>query len=66
MTEKEPQMLTTTQAAERLGVTRPAIQKLIETNRIPAKRFGRYWVLSAKDVDEYARTRKVGRPAKHA
>lgn len=47
-------LLTTTQAAERLGLSRGRVQVLIRTGRLAAKRVGRDWILSAADVDDFA------------
>lgn len=45
--------LSVTQAAERKGVTRSAIQQAIEGERLRALRVGSRYILKACDVDAY-------------
>jgi len=56
--------LTTTQAAEILGITRHAVIALIRRGSLKAEKFGISWIIKEKDL-ESVRNRKVGRPRKH-
>ena len=56
--------ITTTQAAERLGITRHAVIALIRRGSLKAEKFGPTWIIKEKDL-ESVRNRKVGRPRKH-
>ena len=56
-------VLTTTQAAERLGVTPRRVAALITAGRLPANQFGGSWMIQEADLALVA-DRKVGRPAK--
>lgn len=58
------QYLTTTQAAERLGITSRRVVALINAGRLPAARLGRDWMIRERDLDA-VRDRKPGRPATH-
>lgn len=65
MTEKEPQMLTSEQAAEMLGVTVSRVDKLAKEGRFKgARKLGRDWRIPRKAVEEHKATRKTGRPAR--
>jgi excisionase family DNA binding protein len=55
-------MITTTDAAKRLKVTRRRVVALIQASRLPAQKLGRDWVIEEKDL-ERVRVRKPGRPA---
>lgn len=55
--------VTTTQAAERLGITRHAVIALIKRGSLKAEKFGKSWIIRVKDL-ESVRNRKVGRPRK--
>ncbi|MBN1430481.1 MAG: helix-turn-helix domain-containing protein [Anaerolineae bacterium] len=55
--------ITTTQAAERLGITRHAVIALIKRGSLPADKFGTAWIIREKDLEK-VRNRKVGRPRK--
>lgn len=50
-------LLTTTQAAERLGISRYRVHQLIKEGRLPAVRFGPVW-----QIDEEAVEAVRGRP----
>ena len=54
-------MLTTRDAAERLGVTVRRVQALIKAGRLPATRIGRDWLI-APDALAAVAERKPGRP----
>lgn len=56
-------MLTTTQAADILGIKQARVRQLILANRLPAKKHGRDWIIRERDL-ELVRIRKVGRPRK--
>lgn len=53
--------LTTTEAAERLGVTREHVTVLIRRGLLPAVRFGRDWQIDPDDLAALPE-RKLGRP----
>lgn len=54
-------LLTTAQAAKRLGVNASRIRQLIAAGRIIATKAGRDWMIAAKELDGYERG-KGGRP----
>lgn len=56
-------MLTTKQAAERLGITPRRVLALIATGRLSAERIGRDWLIRPADLDA-VRVRTAGRPRK--
>jgi excisionase family DNA binding protein len=56
-------IITTTEAARRLGVTPTRVRALIEAKRLKAFKYGREWLIDPKDL-EAVRVRKVGRPRK--
>ena len=56
-------LLTTTQAADILGVKQARVRQLILAGRLPAKKHGRDWIIRERDL-ELVRVRKVGRPRK--
>lgn len=56
--------LTTKEAAEKLNVKVRQVQALIESGRLPARRFGRAWVVNEKDLDLVKERKKTGRPKK--
>ena len=56
--------ITTTEAAERLGVTRSYINKLLKQGRLPgAYQRGRAWIIPEEAIDNIV-PRKMGRPRK--
>lgn len=56
-------MLTTTEAAALLGVTRRRVQELIRLGTLKAEKFGRDWQVDQASVEAYqASERKAGRP----
>jgi excisionase family DNA binding protein len=57
------ELLTTPEAAKRLGVTVARVQKLIWEGRLPAQKFGRDYVIKEDDLKLVA-DRKPGRPPK--
>jgi len=56
-------MLTTKDAAERLGISVRRVHALIEAKRLPAQKFGRDYVIKEKDL-QFVKDRKPGRPRK--
>lgn len=58
-------LLTTQQAAERLGISQPRIYQLISEGRLPAQKIGRDYLIDEKDL-KLVENRKVGRPPKKA
>jgi excisionase family DNA binding protein len=56
-------LLTTPEAAERLGITVARVQQLIWKGRLPAQKIGRDYVISEDDLKLVAE-RKPGRPGK--
>jgi excisionase family DNA binding protein len=56
-------MLTTEQAADRLGVTPARVRVLIREGRLPAQSFGRAHMINEDDL-KFVENRKPGRPPK--
>jgi excisionase family DNA binding protein len=56
-------LITTAQAAERLGISVRRVQELINSKRLPAQQFGRTYVVNEEDL-KLVENRKVGRPPK--
>lgn len=56
-------MITTKDAAEKLGVSMRRITALIKDGRLPSQQIGREHLIKESDL-ELVRERKVGRPAK--
>ncbi|HZT34774.1 MAG TPA: helix-turn-helix domain-containing protein [Nitrososphaera sp.] len=56
-------LLTTTEAAERLGISTPRVRQLVLENRLPAQKLGRDLFIDEKDL-KLVEARKVGRPRK--
>lgn len=56
-------LLTTRQAAERLGISIPRVHQLISEGRLPAEKVGRDYVIREEDL-RHVEGRKVGRPPK--
>ncbi len=55
--------MTVPEAAERLGVTPRRVLALIHAGRLPAKQYGRDWIIREDDLD-IVTERKPGRPPK--
>jgi excisionase family DNA binding protein len=55
--------LTTSEAAERLGVTVRRVNDLITSGRLPAERFGQAYMIREGDL-KLVENRKPGRPRK--
>ena len=58
-------MITTREAAERLGVTMKRVQAMIRDERLPAEKMGRDYIIKERDLKLVA-DRKPGRPPKAA
>jgi excisionase family DNA binding protein len=56
-------IISTTEAAKRLGVTADRVRKMIEAKRLKATKLGNVWLIDPKDL-EAVKDRKVGRPRK--
>lgn len=56
-------LLTTSEVAERLGVTAKRVQAMIRDGRLPAEKLGRDYVIKEQDLNIVA-DRKPGRPPK--
>jgi excisionase family DNA binding protein len=58
-------LLTTAQAAERVGIDSSRIRRYIKAGRLPATLYGKTWLIRASDLPLIAE-RKPGRPRKAA
>ena len=56
-------IISTTEAARRLGVTANRVRVLIRAKRLKAIKVGHEWLIDPKDLDT-VKERKVGRPRK--
>ena len=56
-------IISTTEAARRLGVTANRVRAMIRAKRLKAMKVGHEWLIDPKDLDA-VRERKVGRPRK--
>jgi len=59
--KRNMKLLTTEEAAERLGVTKRRVQAMIRDGRLPAEKMGRDWFIREEDLAIVA-DRKPGRP----
>jgi excisionase family DNA binding protein len=57
------ELLTTKQAAERLGISEGRVRTLIIAGRLPAEKFGKAHMIREQDL-KLVSDRKPGRPAK--
>lgn len=55
-------MITTAQAATKLGISARRVLELIQSGRLPAKPFGRTYAVEEKDLAK-VKDRKPGRPS---
>jgi excisionase family DNA binding protein len=60
------ELLTTAEVAKRLGLTLRAVQKMIEGDRLEAKKIGRDYLVRADALDNITRRSAAGRPKKGA
>lgn len=58
-------IISTAEAARRLGVTPNRIRALIDAKRLKATKLGHVWMIDAKDLSA-VKKRKPGRPRKTA
>lgn len=58
MTTEGDELLTVSQAAERLGLSRKTVWLQINRGVLTASRLGSVWVVTAREVDRYARENK--------
>ncbi len=56
-------LITTSEAAEKLGISIDRVQALIRAGRLPATKFGRVYMINEKDLAK-VQDRKPGRPKK--
>ena len=54
-------IISTAEAARRLGVTANRVRALIDAKRLKAIKVGREWLIDPKDLDA-VKNRKTGRP----
>jgi excisionase family DNA binding protein len=57
-------LLTTTEAANKLGVTIGRVQQLIWDGLLPAQKIGRDYVINEDDLRQVENRPKAGRPSK--
>ena len=56
-------LLTTTQAADWLGITESLVRRYCRDGRLEAIKLGRDWFIVESDLEQFAaKPRKVGRP----
>lgn len=60
----EKKLLTTSEAAEILGVTRWRISQLIQSGKLKAEKFGQIYLIKESDLDAVSVRPKAGRPPK--
>lgn len=57
--------MTTTEAAERLGIAPTTVRRQIEQGRIAARKVGRDWHVTLREVEHY-RAESLGRPGRRS
>jgi excisionase family DNA binding protein len=57
------ELLTTKQAAQKLGITPRRVVALVTAGKLPASKFGRDYMIKEADL-KLVQDRKVGRPKK--
>jgi excisionase family DNA binding protein len=62
----EAKLLTTSEVAEKLGVTRWRVSQLIKAGRLKAEKFGQIYLIKEEDLTDEIMNRPTGRPAKQA
>jgi excisionase family DNA binding protein len=60
------ELLSTSEAAEKLGVSAIRIRQLIQEGKIKAKKLGRDYVIEESELESVKTYGKVGRPKKEA
>ncbi len=60
---KESNLLSVFEAAEKLGVSRIRVNQFIDEGRLPAKKIGRSYVILESDL-QLVENRQTGRPPK--
>jgi excisionase family DNA binding protein len=55
--EALPDEVTTTQAAQQLGISRPTVMKLIQSGELPSHMVGTHHRVNTSDVTAFRRTR---------
>jgi excisionase family DNA binding protein len=60
----EMKLLTTREAAEKLGVSVRRVQAMVHSGRLPAQKIGRDYLIDESHLS-VVKDRKVGRPAKN-
>lgn len=63
MSNQETKLLSVSEAANYLGVSRWRVNQLINEKRLPAQKIGRSYVIKESDL-KLVEDRKPGRPAK--
>jgi len=65
MKQTTPPPLDVSSAADRLGLSADRVYQFCRSGRLPARRFGRQWLIESADLAEFARIpREIGRPTK--
>ena len=64
----EQELLTSSEAAAYLGVTRQRVDQLGQEGELPRQRMGHFWVYKKADLDRWnvEPNRRVGRPKEEA
>jgi excisionase family DNA binding protein len=59
-------MLTTSEAAERLGISRRRVNALINAGQLPARKFNYAWMIDENELEAFEAgwDRRTGRPRK--
>jgi excisionase family DNA binding protein len=62
--DEDSEPISTTEAGERLGISRKRIHQLIEEGKLPAKKVGKVYIIDPKDLKLVQNRPSVGRPKK--
>ncbi len=57
-------LIPVSQVAKQLGISRVQVVRLIQRGKIPAKKIGRNYVISQKELDDFLINRPVARAVK--
>jgi excisionase family DNA binding protein len=60
----ETKLLTTSEVAKKLGVTRWRVSQIIQSGKLKAKKFGQIYLINEDDLKDVLERPKAGRPAK--